>query len=56
MNTKWHFSHPSSNSRLQTGSGTNCASSSTTNAQRNVWMLVLRGTCEKIVGGSLAET
>ncbi|MCU7946256.1 MAG: DUF2282 domain-containing protein, partial [Candidatus Thiodiazotropha sp. (ex Cardiolucina cf. quadrata)] len=35
--------------------GTSCAGTSTTDAQGNAWMLVLKGTCEKIVGGSLAE-
>ena len=37
------------------GPGTSCAGSSTTDAQGNAWMLVLEGTCEKIVGGSLME-
>ncbi|MES9990671.1 MAG: DUF2282 domain-containing protein [Candidatus Thiodiazotropha sp.] len=37
------------------GPGTSCAGSSTTDGQGNAWMLVLKGTCEKIVGGSLAE-
>ena len=36
------------------GPGTSCAGSSTVDAQGNAWMLVLKGTCEKIVGGSLA--
>ncbi|MCU7843080.1 MAG: DUF2282 domain-containing protein [Candidatus Thiodiazotropha sp. (ex Monitilora ramsayi)] len=36
------------------GPGTSCAGTSTTDAQGNAWMLVLKGTCEKIVGGSLA--
>lgn len=36
------------------GPGTSCAGSSTTDGQGNAWMLVLEGTCEKIVGGSLA--
>ncbi|MCG8485860.1 MAG: DUF2282 domain-containing protein [Chromatiales bacterium] len=35
------------------GPGTSCAGTSTTDAQGNAWMLVLEGTCEKIVGGSL---
>jgi uncharacterized membrane protein len=35
------------------GPGTSCAGSSTVDAQGNAWMLVLKGTCEKIVGGSL---
>ena len=36
------------------GPGTSCAGTSTVDAQGNAWMLVLKGTCEKIVGGSLA--
>ena len=36
------------------GPGTSCAGTSTTDAQGNAWMLVLKGTCDKIVGGSLA--
>ncbi|PVV06302.1 MAG: hypothetical protein B6D77_16195 [gamma proteobacterium symbiont of Ctena orbiculata] len=36
------------------GPGTSCAGTSTTDGQGNAWMLVLKGTCEKIVGGSLA--
>ena len=35
------------------GPGTSCAGSSTTDGQGNAWMLVLKGSCEKIVGGSL---
>ena len=35
------------------GPGTSCAGSSTVDGQGNAWMLVLKGTCEKIVGGSL---
>jgi uncharacterized membrane protein len=35
------------------GPGTSCAGTSTVDAQGNAWMLVLKGTCEKIVGGSL---
>jgi uncharacterized membrane protein len=35
------------------GPGTSCAGTSTVDAQGNAWMLVLEGTCEKIVGGSL---
>jgi uncharacterized membrane protein len=35
------------------GPGTSCAGSSTVDSQGNAWMLVLNGTCEKIVGGSL---
>ncbi|MBV2121328.1 MAG: DUF2282 domain-containing protein [Candidatus Thiodiazotropha sp. (ex Ctena orbiculata)] len=37
------------------GPGTSCAGTSTTDAQGNAWMLVLKGTCDKIVGGSLTE-
>ena len=37
------------------GPGTSCAGSSKTDGQGNAWMLVLKGTCEKIVAGSLAE-
>ena len=37
------------------GPGTSCAGSSTVDAQGNAWMLVLKGTCEKMVGGSLTE-
>ncbi|MCG7898754.1 MAG: DUF2282 domain-containing protein [Candidatus Thiodiazotropha lotti] len=37
------------------GPGTSCAGSSKVDAQGNAWMLVLKGSCEKIVGGSLAE-
>jgi len=36
------------------GPGTSCAGSSTVDGQGNAWMLVVKGTCEKIVGGSLA--
>ncbi|MES9993218.1 MAG: DUF2282 domain-containing protein [Candidatus Thiodiazotropha sp.] len=35
------------------GPGTSCAGTSTVDAQGNAWMLVLKGTCNKIVGGSL---
>ncbi len=35
------------------GPGTSCAGTSKTDAQGNAWMLVLAGTCEKLVGGSL---
>jgi uncharacterized membrane protein len=35
------------------GPGTSCAGTSTVDSQGNAWMLVLKGTCEKIVGGSL---
>ena len=36
------------------GPGTSCAGSSTVDGQGNAWMLVVKGTCGKIVGGSLA--
>ncbi len=36
------------------GPGTTCAGTSTMDGQKNAWMNVLAGTCEKIVGGSLA--
>ena len=36
------------------GPGTSCAGSSTVDAQGNAWMLVIKGTCEKITGGTLA--
>lgn len=35
------------------GPGTSCAGTSTRDGQGNAWMYVLKGTCEKIVGGSL---
>lgn len=35
------------------GPGTSCAGTSTTDNQGNAWMYVAKGTCEKIVGGSL---
>ncbi len=38
------------------GPGTSCAGSSTTDGQKNAWMLVPEGTCEKIVGGSLSSS
>ncbi|MES9939732.1 MAG: DUF2282 domain-containing protein [Candidatus Thiodiazotropha sp. 6PLUC2] len=37
------------------GPGTSCAGTSTVDAQGNAWMLVLKGSCGKIVGGSLTE-
>lgn len=37
------------------GPGTSCAGTSTANNQKNAWMYVLAGSCEKIVGGSLSE-
>ena len=38
------------------GPGTSCAGTSTVDAQGNAWMFVPRGTCEKLVGGSLEPT
>lgn len=35
------------------GPGTSCAGSSKIDGQGNAWTLVLAGTCEKLVGGSL---
>ena len=35
------------------GPGTSCAGSSTADGQGNAWMLVVKGTCEKIVGGKV---
>jgi len=35
------------------GPGTSCAGSSTKDAQKDAWMFVAKGSCEKIVGGSL---
>ena len=35
------------------GPGTSCAGSSKTDGQKDAWMYVSKGTCEKIVGGSL---
>lgn len=37
------------------GPGTTCAGTSTTDGQKNAWLYVLAGSCEKIVGGSLTE-
>ncbi len=34
------------------GPGTSCAGTSTKDAQKDAWMYVASGTCEKIVGGS----
>ncbi len=34
------------------GPGTSCAGSSKVDAQKDAWMYVAKGTCEKIVGGS----
>ena len=35
------------------GPGTSCAGTSTKDGQKNAWMLVPKGTCDKLVGGSL---
>ncbi|NRA84283.1 MAG: DUF2282 domain-containing protein [Gammaproteobacteria bacterium] len=35
------------------GPGTSCAGTSTKDAQGNAWIYVAKGTCKKIVGGSL---
>ncbi len=35
------------------GPGTTCSGTSKTDGQGNAWTLVLAGTCEKLVGGSL---
>ena len=35
------------------GPGTSCAGSSTKDAQKDAWMFVAKGSCDKIVGGSL---
>jgi uncharacterized membrane protein len=35
------------------GPGTSCAGSSTKDGQGNAWMYVPKGSCEKLVGGSL---
>ena len=37
------------------GPGTSCAGTSTVDGQGNAWMLVIKGTCDKIAGGSLSE-
>ena len=38
------------------GPGTSCAGTSTVDAQGNAWMFVPKGTCEKLVGGTLEPT
>ena len=35
------------------GKGTSCAGSSKVDGQKDAWMYVAKGTCEKLVGGSL---
>ena len=37
------------------GAGTSCAGTSTKDGQGNSWMYLPKGTCDKIVGGSLTE-
>ena len=37
------------------GPGTSCAGTSTADGQKNAWLYVIAGSCEKIVGGSLNE-
>jgi len=37
------------------GAGTSCAGTSTTDGQSDAWIYVAKGTCEKLVGGSLTE-
>ncbi|MFT5451451.1 MAG: putative membrane protein [Enterobacterales bacterium] len=36
------------------GAGTSCAGTSTTDAQGDAWIYVAKGTCDKLVGGSLS--
>jgi uncharacterized membrane protein len=36
------------------GPGTSCAGTSSVDGQKNAWSYVIAGSCEKIVGGSLA--
>ncbi|MGS2718423.1 BufA1 family periplasmic bufferin-type metallophore [Eionea flava] len=38
------------------GPGTSCAGTSTKDAQGNAWMFVPKGSCERLVGGSLEPT
>jgi len=38
------------------GPGTSCAGTSTSDAQKNAWMYLPKGACEKIVGGSKEPT
>ncbi len=38
------------------GPGTSCAGTSTVDAQGNAWMFVPKGTCERLVGGTLEAT
>ncbi|ODS24700.1 hypothetical protein AB835_02165 [Candidatus Endobugula sertula] len=38
------------------GPGTSCAGTATNDGQGNAWMFVPKGSCEKLVGGSLEPT
>lgn len=38
------------------GPGTSCAGTSTVDAQGNAWMFVPKGSCERLVGGTLEPT
>jgi len=38
------------------GPGTSCAGTSTVDGQGNAWQFVPKGTCEKLVGGTLEAT
>ncbi len=38
------------------GPGTSCAGTATVDAQGNAWMFVPKGTCAKLVGGTLEPT
>lgn len=38
------------------GEGTTCQGTSTVDGQKNAWILVPAGLCEKLVGGSLEES
>ncbi|WP_461537429.1 BufA1 family periplasmic bufferin-type metallophore [Spongorhabdus nitratireducens] len=41
--------------QCKAGEGTTCEGTSTIDGQKNAWLLVPKGTCEKLVGGSLKE-
>ncbi|PCK07757.1 MAG: hypothetical protein COA42_12705 [Alteromonadaceae bacterium] len=45
----------SGNNDCASGPGTSCAGTSTSDAQKDAWMYVAKGTCKKLVGGSLTE-
>ena len=38
------------------GAGTSCAGTSTSDSQKDAWLYVPKGTCEKLVGGSLTTS